>query len=154
MIHCCIVALLTSTVDGLPSQVEVNVVAEFFVATRYANATPVTQDNLCTAWAPMIVCFSEAVFEMNFRGANLTGTLPASLSQLTYITDFNVQNNRLTGTLPPSLANWRQLNTFVIANNSFTGSIPHQWSAWGSAMGKMSASYNNLTGTLPPELSN
>ncbi|CUF20695.1 GP46-like surface antigen, putative [Bodo saltans] len=133
MCGCCVVvvsALLSSTVDSLPFQVEVDVISEFVIATHYANATPVTQGNLCTSWTSMIVCSNDTVVALNFMGANLKGTLPVSLSKLINITHFDA------------------------SNNSITGSIPHQWSSWGGTIAWVNISFNNLSGMLPPELSN
>ncbi|KNC47068.1 leucine Rich Repeat family protein [Thecamonas trahens ATCC 50062] len=117
-----------------------------------------------------------ALEEFALNICNITGTLPASLGEMTQLTRVvigsaphlhgvisptwgNLVNMRglfiyqigLTGTIPPELGAWTKIERLVLAETGLTGTIPPE-------LGQMSAaSYvllnrNKLSGTLPREL--
>ncbi|KAG4978415.1 hypothetical protein JHK84_038104 [Glycine max] len=53
-----------------------------------------------------------------------TGSIPASLSTLTELTDIDLSNNNLSGELPPSMENLSALTSVNVENNQFAGPIP------------------------------
>ncbi|CUG59449.1 GP46-like surface antigen, putative [Bodo saltans] len=139
--------------SGIASQAEVDVMAEFFTAVRYANTTPVTQSSLCTSWPSMVVCTLDSVTALNFTNINLRGgTLPASLSRLANMTSLVIKSCSLTGTLPPSFSSWPRLSSFDVSRNDLTGSIPSEYSRLTSIQ-IFSCEFNSLNGTLPASLS-
>ncbi|MER2530229.1 MAG: IPTL-CTERM sorting domain-containing protein [Candidatus Competibacter sp.] len=77
---------------------------------------------------------------------NLTGTLPASLNDLTELRYLSVANNKLTGSIP-SLSSLIKLEQFYAGNNQLSGSIPSL-----SGLTKLeyfSVYSNQLSGSIP-----
>ncbi|CUG70924.1 GP46-like surface antigen, putative [Bodo saltans] len=140
---------------GIVSQDEADILAEFFVAVRYGNTTPVTRENVCTAWPdPLVTCNSGAtIASLNFTSQNLRGTLPESLARLSSVTLIDVTHNNISGTLPHQYAAWgASLEYFSVRNNSITGSLPKEYSNLTSVR-EFYVSTNSLTGSIPPEYS-
>lgn len=83
--------------------------------------------------------------------ARLTGTLPASIGQLSNLRFLDLSNQQLTGELPQSLGELSQLDTLELSNCRFSGSIP-------SSLGKiaslqyLSLAGNQLSGEIPATL--
>ena len=67
------------------TQSEVDLVAEFFVATKFANETPCTIDTVCVNWPQTINCSDSGISVLNFTSKSLTGTLPSSLGSLPHL---------------------------------------------------------------------
>ena len=100
---------------------------------------------------------------------NLTGSLPATLNNLTGLVTFYVNDNQLTGSIPsltgltnlayfyayrnqltgpiPSLAGLTNLAEFIVYNNQLTGSIPPLAGLTGLV--NFYAYNNQLTGPIP-----
>lgn len=81
----------------------------------------------------------------------LTGTLPASLANLTDLQRFEVQYNQLTGPLP-SLAGLTQLQFLLLSNNNFS-SIPADFFSGLSSLESVALDYNPFADwSLPASL--
>lgn len=106
-------------------------------------ANPCTQN-----WQGITCELSNTTFnvvELSLPDRRLTGTLPASITNLTYLQFLNVSNNELSGTIP----NFPVVLEFLhLARNKFTGSIP---TSFGNLMELrfLTLSSPSLTGTLP-----
>lgn len=100
----------------------------------------------CT-WAGVTCSVGEAnVTALNLSANNLTGSLPATLNDLTQLRTLSVSNNQLTGTIP-SFSGMTQLANLVMHNNQFSGSVPALSGAPGLSYVTL---YNNLlTGSMP-----
>ncbi|XP_021901644.1 leucine-rich repeat receptor-like serine/threonine-protein kinase BAM3 [Carica papaya] len=72
---------------------------------------------------------------------------PSTLAQL------NLSNNRLSGSLPASIGNLSSLQTLLLTANSFTGEIPSEIGQLKS-LNKLDMSMNNFSGRIPPEMGN
>jgi hypothetical protein len=81
-----------------------------------------------------------------FSGNNLTGTLPATLNQLTQLRRAQFDDNEITGSVP-SLSGLASLEYFSIASNALDGTIPPL--AGLTALQYFDVSGNNLGGELP-----
>lgn len=100
----------------------------------------------CT-WAGVTCSVGDAnVTALNLSANNLTGSLPATLNDLTQLRTLSVSNNQLTGTIP-SFSGMTQLANLVMHNNQFSGSVPALSGAPGLSYVTL---YNNLlTGSMP-----
>jgi len=64
------------------------------------------------------------VTQIGLYGNNLDGSLPASIGDLTALTNLDLGFNYITGALPTSIENFTNLKYLTLSNNLFTGSIP------------------------------
>ncbi|GLT35757.1 hypothetical protein SLA2020_101840 [Shorea laevis] len=80
---------------------------------------------------------------------NLEGSIPASIGNLSQLTDLDLYSSNLSGQIPPSLANLTQLTSIDLSFNQFSGPIPFHASRFSKLM-FLDLSYNLLNGTLPP----
>jgi len=81
----------------------------------------------------------------------LSGTIPARLSQLTELTHLNFNHNRLTGNIPTELANLANLRELRLDNNLLDGNIPPELGQL-SSLRVLTLSDNRLSGGIPAEL--
>ena len=77
----------------------------------------------------------------------LTGTLPASVSDLKRLKFLALRNNQFSGEIPPQLATLDSLQTMYLDSNAFTGSVSAQFRLMRSLQ-TFGLSYNRLT-TIP-----
>jgi Leucine-rich repeat (LRR) protein len=93
------------------------------------------------------------VTELSLNQHDLTGYLPAELSDLAYMQTLSLPTNALTGTIPAELANITTLTQIDLSSNHLTGPIPTEI----GLLSNLSLVYvfaNQLTGVLPETLSN
>ncbi len=106
-------------------------------------------NNNLTGSLPASLSALTKINQFNVRGNHLRGTLPSSYSAWTEIQDFQVQSNHLVGVLPDSYSAWQNIHVFYVDVNQLTGVLPDAWSAWGSDIRWFSVGANQLTGILP-----
>ncbi|KAL8160962.1 hypothetical protein V2J09_012451 [Rumex salicifolius] len=68
-------------------------------------------------WLPYLV-------SLDFSKNQLTGEIPANLSDCQYLNKLDLSNNQLSGRIPFELATLTRLSTFSVANNRLNGPIP------------------------------
>ena len=107
-----------------------------------------------TPWAGLTCDYSNvSVVKMYLSGFNLTGTIPASLGNLSQLESLDLYSNQLTGTIPATLGSLSQLKYLDLGENQLTGTIP-------ASLGNLSQleylylNSNQLTGTIPASLGN
>jgi Leucine-rich repeat (LRR) protein len=61
---------------------------------------------------------------LQLSGNNLTGNIPASLGNLTGLTQLLLVTNKLSGTIPASLGKLTNLIEFILEDNQLTGFVP------------------------------
>lgn len=91
--------------------------------------------------------------EVLLQGGTMTGTIPANIVQLSRIVTFNVMSNRLSGTIPANIVNLTTLKKLYLGSNQLTGTLPAGLDKlvnlqWFSVVD------NQLTGTIPAEIGN
>ncbi|GLT41624.1 hypothetical protein SLA2020_156720 [Shorea laevis] len=86
-------------------------------------------------------------------GCNLEGPLPASIANLSQLTDLSLSFNNFNGQIPTSLANLTQLTSLDLSNNQFSGSIP---ASIGNLrqLTRLDLNSNNLSRQIPTSLAN
>ena len=95
---------------------------------------------------------SDRVVALNLQDMNLTGRLPAELSELSHLYMLRLNGNRLTGAIPAEFANLTRLTMLSLDGNRLTGPIPPALANL-SNLRQLWLADNRLTGSIPPELS-
>ena len=129
------------------------ILVELYNATNGPNWTNRTNwlqgDSPCNWFG--ISCNSEGrVVKINLSN-NLTGTLPASLGNLSQLQSLIFFQNPLTGTLPASLGNLSQLTSLNIEYTQINGEIPASLGNL-SKLKQLFLAQNQLTGIIPASL--
>jgi len=105
-------------------------------------------DDPAGGFADDIIVLNETVYEINLPSLKIEGTLPSSLSVLSYLLVLNVPDNNITGSIPPEFGNLRKLASMDVGYNSMTGSLPTTLGTWIS-MQELSLMNNSFTGEIP-----
>ncbi|KAF3338346.1 hypothetical protein FCM35_KLT17183 [Carex littledalei] len=124
----------------------------------------------------LVTCSSEnLVISLEGPSQNFSGTLSASIGNLTNLVTVLLQSNNISGTIPPEIGKLSSLKTLDLSNNHFCGGIPASFShleslqylrlSNNSISGAfpvsalnhsqlvfLDLSYNNLSGPLPPRV--
>lgn len=98
-----------------------------------------------------ISCEDGRVTEIRLLRNELSGPLPAQLSQLTRLEAVFLSNNLLTGPIPSQLGALSQLTTLGLSRNQLDGSIPAELGDLAS-LRILALDFNSLSGSLPVEL--
>ncbi|KAK7199491.1 Leucine rich repeat N-terminal domain/Leucine rich repeat/Leucine Rich repeat [Novymonas esmeraldas] len=85
------------------------------------------------------------------KGAMVSGSLPASWSRLTGLTEVTLAGNALTGSLPAEWSSMQQLTSLDLSVNKVHGTLPDSWGNMG-ALRQLHLNNNELTGTIPPSM--
>nr|WP_294929053.1 leucine-rich repeat domain-containing protein [uncultured Flavobacterium sp.] len=90
------------------------------------------------------------VVSLSLSGNNLSGTLPAELSDLAYLETINLQSNAIEGAIPSNLGNLSNLKALNLQSNKLQGTLPVLSGI--SSLKKVSYSGNLFKGTIPGHL--
>ncbi|GAB2268957.1 hypothetical protein Dimus_003892 [Dionaea muscipula] len=103
-----------------------------------------------------VACSESKIFSrvttLNLTGMGLTGSLPASIANLTALNHLWVADNKLSG-LIPDLTSLMLLETLHMENNLLEGSIPESLGKLRSIR-QIYLQNNNLDGEIPESLKN
>ncbi|HEY8935920.1 MAG TPA: hypothetical protein VIM65_11895, partial [Cyclobacteriaceae bacterium] len=92
------------------------------------------------------------VTQLNLSGNKITGSIPSTMGNMTSLQYIYLGQNQITGTIPTSLGNFANLLTLSLGNNQLSGSIPTTLNNLKS-LTYLSVVANKLTGDIP-DLSN
>lgn len=88
-----------------------------------------------------------------FQDANITGTIPAAIADLPYLTNLLLHHlPGLTGPIPSALSRLRRIQLFRISFTSISGPVP-SWLSTLPSLSLIDLSFNSLSGSIPPSLS-
>lgn len=79
----------------------------------------------------------------------LAGSLSASLSGLTHLTQLVLNAGLVTGPIPPNIGNLVDLRVLSLTNNRLTGPIPASFASLRN-LHTLDLSFNQLSGSIPP----
>ncbi|PON42520.1 LRR domain containing protein [Parasponia andersonii] len=87
---------------------------------------------------------------IDFSSNNFTSPIPADIgNNLIFTIFFSVSNNYLTGVIPESICNATYLQVLDWSNNSLSGKIPECVPAMSQTLGVLNIRRNNFTGLIP-----
>ena len=117
-------------------------------------------DRAITSWTGVTVAGTpQRVTKLVLESGTLNGTIPASLGDLSALTQLRLGWNQLTGTIPPGLGNLTRLTQLNLAGNRLSGAIPPELGSIGASLTHLVLSGPSplpsgigLTGSIPPEL--
>lgn len=144
-----------------PAQSEYNALMDFYQSTGGANWTNKTgwsaaNPNVVQSvqgWTGITVDIDGHVTDIHLNSNNLTGTIPASIKDLTYLKTIRLPLNSLSGSLPDVFHLMPNLKEIHLDQNQFTGSVP-QSIGYSSTLEIIQLSSNSLSGSLPSYLNN
>ncbi|KAK7199195.1 Leucine rich repeat N-terminal domain/Leucine Rich Repeat/Leucine Rich repeat [Novymonas esmeraldas] len=86
--------------------------------------------------------------QISGKGAMVSGSLPASWSRLTGLTEVTLAGNALTGPLPAEWSDMRLLESLNLGKNQLTGPIPESWGLMAQ-LSHLALNNNQLAGAIP-----
>ncbi|KAK4582495.1 hypothetical protein RGQ29_025616 [Quercus rubra] len=95
---------------------------------------------------------NKRVMVLNLKTKKLSGSIPPSIGNLTYLTGINLENNSFYGEIPQEVGRLLHLQHLNLSWNSISGQIPTNLS-YCSQLRVLDATYNNLIGPIPRHLS-
>ncbi|KAK4582496.1 hypothetical protein RGQ29_025617 [Quercus rubra] len=100
-----------------------------------------------------VTCSSsiKRVIVLNLTAKKLSGSIPPSIGNLTYLTGINLENNSIYGEIPQEVGRLQHLLHLNLSGNSFGGKIPTNLS-YCTQLRVLDATYNNLIGQIPDHL--
>ena len=79
----------------------------------------------CGAWASQgVVCVGGRIKGLALQKIGMRGSLPASISQMSQLTNMWLSDNKLNGSIPSSVASMAQLEVLHLIGNRFEGLVP------------------------------
>lgn len=154
-------ALSDSHIDPLP-QFEEDILIELYNATNgpgwSADAGWLVDQDPCNWYG--ILCTSVPVSGDNYQwrvnrivlpSNQLSGVLPASMSNLEQLEVLNLNTNNLGGQFPAWLGALVKLKTLILRKNQFTGAIPPEISNLVQ-LERLNISENDISGEIPSEI--
>jgi hypothetical protein len=100
-----------------------------------------------------VTCVNNHVTELRLEGNGLSGSVSASIGNLSWLKILFLPHNNLQWTLPSSVGNLTALEILVLENNKFTGNIPLSLGNL-SYLHLFNLALNQFWGTIPSTLGN
>ncbi|XP_078166282.1 uncharacterized protein LOC144560950 isoform X3 [Carex rostrata] len=95
----------------------------------------------------------DRVTDLSLGSLSLSGHIPPSLANLTFLKRLNLSDNQLTGNIPAELGHLSRLQSLNLSVNHLEGNIPAELGHL-SRLQILSLSVNNLDGNIPSTLGN
>ena len=120
---------------------------------NWTNNTNWLSDRPLGEWFGVIADANGRVTSLELDRNNLSGSLPASLGNLTNLQGLSFFRNQLSGSIPSSLVNLTNLEWLVLDFNAFSGSVP-SWLGDLTNLRGLRLGHNNFSGSVPSSLVN
>ncbi|CAN6715909.1 unnamed protein product [Malus baccata var. baccata] len=96
--------------------------------------------------------YTKRVLILNLQDKKLSGSLPPSVGNLSYVTSINLVSNNFRGEIPEEIGRLQSLQVLNLSYNSFSGRIPTNLSQC-TQLKTINFRYNELIGSIPNQLS-
>ena len=121
--------------------------ANWEVNTNWLSGRPLGE------WYGVTANSSGSVTRINLEYNELTGAIPAELSNLSNLREVIFTGNQLSGSIPPELGDLSSLGWLQLDGNQLSGAIPSELGGLSNLRG-LDISDNRLSGSIPRELGN
>jgi Leucine-rich repeat (LRR) protein len=108
-------------------------------------------NNQLTGTIPAEISNATNLVEFNLSNNQLEGEIPTEIGTLTALFDLSLGQNNLSGEIPAELGNLNNLRFLNLSEDSLSGNIPASFGQLAN-LEELNLSVNNLTGSLPAEL--
>jgi Leucine-rich repeat (LRR) protein len=95
---------------------------------------------------------SKTVMVLDLEAKRLSGTIPPSIGNLTYLTGINLRNNSFFGEIPQEVGRLQRLQHLNLTRNSFGGKLPTNLS-YCTQLRVLDVAFNHILGQIPDHLS-
>jgi|SaaInlStandDraft_5_1057022.scaffolds.fasta_scaffold12453_2 hypothetical protein len=95
-----------------------------------------------------VKCAGNYVQKLELSRNQLSGVIPASLGQLSFLDHLDLSSNNLIASIPSALCNLTSLETFLLNNNALQGSIPDDIGELEDLQ-YFDVSNNRISGSIP-----
>ncbi|KAF3457309.1 hypothetical protein FNV43_RR01966 [Rhamnella rubrinervis] len=148
--------LYTALVEFDPFDSDDNInYLQFFVKAKDIPGTetilPAFTKNYLTGSIPASIGNLSKLINLHLGENNITGSIPHEIGQLKTIKELDLYDNYLSGSIPSSIGNLRSLTALSLFYNNLIGSIPLEMNNL-TDLETLQFSANFLSGRLPPEL--
>ena len=116
--------------------------------TRWWNRTNWGSVAPINTWYGVTTNSDGRVTELNLRGNNIVGTLPAALGDLDQMVNLQLSSNRLRGAIPASLGGLTNLQKLYLQLNELRGAIPASLGGLTNLQ-ELYLQGNQLSGSIP-----
>ena len=100
-------------------------------------------------WQGLTCTNFSTVYALSLASYNLNGVVPSSISNLSYLTSFQVKYNTIRGRIPSSLCDCKNLSNLNMAYNFLSGNVPDCLLNDLRKLAFLDFESNLLTGTIP-----
>ena len=118
---------------------------------NWTNKTNWSTTAALSTWHGVTTDSDGRVTRLYLYDNELTGTIPASLGDLSNLTALSLYRNELTGSIPGELGGMTSLQYLYLSDNELTGTIPASLGDL-SNLTRLYLYGNELTGTIPTDL--
>ncbi|CAI0556177.1 unnamed protein product [Linum tenue] len=92
--------------------------------------------------------------QLNLAGNLITGKFPIGIGSLRNLTQLQLHNNQLSQPIPEIFSSIHQLRFLNLSHNKFSGKIPNSISSLSSTLAFLELGHNSLAGQIPSFLGN
>jgi Leucine-rich repeat (LRR) protein len=136
-------------------QSECEALVDFYVSTNgsnWRNHTGWNETDAPCDWFG-VSCSDGHVIRLSISGNQLSGSIPESLGNLSYLQFLILGYNQLSGSIPDSLGNLSSLQSLYLYNNQLSGAIPESLGNL-SHLQFLNLIHNQLSDSIPESLGN
>lgn len=108
-------------------------------------------NNQLTGSIPAEISNATNLVEINLSGNQLEGAIPAEIGSLAALFELSLGQNKLSGAIPTEIGNLTGLRFLNLANDSLSGNIPVSLGQLDN-LEELNLSGNYLTGNIPEEI--